>query len=341
MPIGRRAAETHFWFTQRGQARVLIAAKLVQELLQGWPTLRIAIVTHVRELITQNYQELIRLWPAAPAGIYSAGIGRRDQHAKILFCGIQSVHKKIAAIGAIDVLIVDEAHLISHSQDTMYGQFIEGLRNLTTDMRIVGLTATPYRLSSGRLDRGEGKLFDDIAYECNIQELIADCYLCPLVTKATSAEIDTRGVAVRGGEFVAGELEKAALKDGLVEAAVSEIVERGKDRKAWIAFGSGVLHATRIRDEIRKHGFTCEVVTGETPKGERDRMVAEFKAGRIRALTSVGVLSVGFNAPHVDMICLLRPTKSSWALRPASWSWLPYFPGKIFVPGPRFCRIVP
>ena len=294
-----------------GAGKSLVLAALCQRLLTSYPTLRIGIVTHVRELIAQNYQELLRLWPSAPAGIYSAGIGRRDARAQILFCGIQSVWNKTDQIGAFDLLLVDECHLIPRSADTSYGKFIARLKDLTPDMRVAGLTATPYRLDSGRLDRGKDRLFEDVVFEANVADLIEQGYLSPLVSKATVQQLDTTGVAKRGGEFVAGELEIAVDKDWITRAAVAEIAKFGADRRAWLAFCAGVKHAEHVRDAIRDAGFTCESVTGETPKGERDRIIQSFRQGHIRCLTSVGVLGTGFNVPHVDLIALLRPTQSA------------------------------
>ena len=294
-----------------GAGKSLVLAALCQELLQNYQALRIGVVTHVKELIAQNYQELLRLWPSAPAGIYSAGIGRRDTRAQILFCGIQSVWNKVQLLGGFDLLLVDECHLIPRSADTSYGKFISRLKDETPDMRVTGLTATPFRLDSGRLDAGKDRLFDGIVYEANVADLIEAGYLSPLVSKATIQQLDTTGVAKRGGEFVAGALEIAVDKDWITRAAVAEMAQFGADRRAWLAFCAGVRHATNVRDAIRAAGFTCETVTGETPKADRDRIIRQFRDGHIRCLTSVGVLGTGFNVPHVDMIALLRPTQSA------------------------------
>jgi DNA repair protein RadD len=294
-----------------GAGKSLVAATLVRELLRDYPDLRIGIVTHVRELIAQNHKELMSIWPQAPAGIYSAGIGRRDMHARILFCGIQSVWDKVDRLGGFDVLIVDEAHLLPRSGDTMYRKFIERLLDKTPDMRTVGLTATPYRLDSGRLDKGKDALFDRIVYDANVGDLIKDEYLSPLLSKGMATTLNTTGVAKRGGDFVPGALEAAVNTDAITQAAVAEMVQLGQDRRAWLAFCCGVKHAIAVRDAVRGHGITCETLSGETPKGERDRIVRDFSAGRIRCLTSVMVLSIGFNVPHVDLIGLLRPTQSA------------------------------
>jgi DNA repair protein RadD len=294
-----------------GAGKSLVLAALVQELLRDYPSLRIGIVTHVRELIQQNFLELMRLWPAAPAGIYSAGIGRRDARAQILFCGIQSIWNKVRETGGFDLLLVDEAHLIPKSASTTYGKFIKSLKDETSDLRVVGLTATPFRLDSGRLDRGPERIFDDVVYEANVADLIEQGYLSPLISKATAQQLDVSNVPKRGGEYVPGALEIAVDKDWITRAAVDEMARFGADRRAWLAFCAGVNHSNNVRDAVRATGFSCETVTGETPKGERDRIVRAFKDGQIRCLTSVGVLGTGFNVPHVDLVALLRPTNSA------------------------------
>lgn len=293
-----------------GSGKSLILAALCQEVLRSYPGLRIGIVTHIKELISQDYQELLRLWPQAPCGIFSAGIGRRDSRSQILFMGIQSVWNKTDLLGAFDLLLVDEAHLIPPSTETTYGRFISRLKDATPDMRIVGLTATPYRLSTGLLHRGKDRIFEDVVYDVNVADLIEQGYLSPLISKATVQQFDVSGVHKRGGEYIEKELQIAIDKDWITKAAVDEIVQFGKDRKAWIAFCTGVKHSENVRDAIRNAGFSCESVTGETPKAERDRIVQQFRQGRIRCLTSVGVLSTGFNAPQIDLIALLRPTQS-------------------------------
>lgn len=293
-----------------GAGKSLVIAALLQEANQQWPGMRYCMITHSRELIAQNHAELLRLWPEADAGIYSAGIGRRDTEHPILFCGVQSVYDKVDEIGAFDVILVDEAHMMSRKQGSMYGQFFAAMRALNPQLRIVGLTATPYRLDSGRLDQGEDRVFDNICYEANVADLIADGYLSALVSKSTKAEIDTKGVHRRGGEFIAGELEQAAMKGDLVDRAAAEIISRSGDRKAWLAFCTGVSHAEAVRDALRASAISAETITGDMPKDERDDIIARFKAGRVRCLTSVNVLSIGFNLPNVDLVALLRPTES-------------------------------
>ena len=294
-----------------GGGKSLIIAETMREFVTVEPSTRIVQITHVKELIEQNYKELIGLWPWAPAGIYSASLGRRESASQILFAGIQSVHNKAAKIGHVDVLMVDEAHLIPPDTKTMYGKFIAELKAINPKMLILGLTATPYRLDSGRLDEGDDRLFDAVTYELSIRDLIDWGYLVPLISKATATTIDTGGIARRGGDYVASALEAAVDNLATTRAAVDELISYGRDRKAWLLFCSGVKHAHHVAEEIERRGFRAATVHGELSSGERDRIIRDFKAGKYQALTNANVLTTGFNDPRIDLLAMLRPTLST------------------------------
>lgn len=293
-----------------GTGKSLVQATLAKTMIEEFEGLRIICVTHNRDLIAQNYKELLGEWPFAPAGIFSAGLGRRDSQSQILFAGIQSVHNKARKIGHVDLFIIDEAHLLSKNANTMYGKFITALLAINPDMRVLGLTATPYRTDSGRLDEGDERLFSDIVFDYGIADGIKDGYLCPLVSKATDTGFDLSGVGRRGGDFIPGALQDAVDKESTTRAAVDEIITAGKNRRSWLAFCAGVQHAEHVTEEIKSRGITCEIITGETPTHLRDKWIEDHKAGTLRCLCNVGVLTTGFNNPHVDLIAMLRPTQS-------------------------------
>jgi DNA repair protein RadD len=291
-----------------GTGKSVVIATAVRELLESFPDMRVIMLTHVKELVAQNAKAMLAAWPQAPIGINSAGLGRRDKRSQVLFASIQSVHKESAAtLGKRDLILVDEAHLIPRAGSGMYLSFIERMREDVPDLRVAGYTATPYRLGSGRLDMGEDRIFDKIVYDYGIGEGIRDGYLSPLVSKATATALDLSGVKRAGGEFVAASLEAAIDQDWITESAVDEMVAFGENRRSWLAFAAGVDHAFHLRDAIRRRGISCETVTGETPNGERDRIIRDFKEGRTRCLTNVGVLTTGFDAPSVDLVAMLRP----------------------------------
>lgn len=293
-----------------GAGKSVILAELIRRACEDWPGTRIICATHVKELIAQNFQALTRLWPQTSAGIYSAGLARRQTGRAVTFVGIQSVAKRAAEFGYIDLLIVDEAHLIPRKGTTQYQQFIAGLQEANPNFQVIGLTATPFRLDSGRMDAGPGAIFDGIAYNIPIPMLVERGYLSPLISKSPSFVFDTKGLHTRNGDWIEGEMDARFNTDAVTREAVREIIGLGQKRRSWLLFCISVDHAINVRDELRSKGIAAETVTGATPAGERARILADFKAGRLRAITNVNVLTTGFDAPATDLLAFLRPTQS-------------------------------
>jgi DNA repair protein RadD len=289
----------------------LVMAAFIEGVLKAYPDQRLLIVAHVRELIAQNHAELLRLWPGAPAGIYSAGLKRREIRAQVLFAGIQSIHKRAYDVQQCDLVLIDEAHLIPRASNTMYRRFLEELKHLNPLLKVIGFTAPPFRLDSGLLHEGEDAIFTDIAFEVSVRELIDLGYLAPLVSKRMATQIDVSGVGTRAGEFIAKDLEAAVDRDAITQSAVEEILAYGQERRSWLIFCAGVDHAFHVRDAVRVRGIPCETIVGDTPSAEREALVDAFKRGDVRCLTNANVLTTGFNAPAVDLIAMLRPTKSA------------------------------
>jgi len=140
-----------------GTGKSMVIAKLVRDILESYPQMRVVMLTHVKELVEQNFMALKRVWPEAPAGIYAAGLNKRDVHHKIIFASIQSVYNKARALAPRHLILIDEAHLCPLKGEGMYRQFLSGCDKYQGDVRVVGFTATPYRLDSGRLDGGEAR----------------------------------------------------------------------------------------------------------------------------------------------------------------------------------------
>jgi DNA repair protein RadD len=177
-------------------------------------------------------------------------------------------------------------------------------------MRVVGLTATPYRLGHG-LITDKPALFDALIEPISIEELIFKGYLSTLRSKVTKAKLDVTGVHKRGGEFIESELQAAVDTDDKNQAVVQEVMALAGDRKAWLFFCAGVKHADHIAEALRQQGVAAECVTGDTPKKEREQILADFKAGKLKALTNANVLTTGFDYPDIDLVVMLRPTMSA------------------------------
>lgn len=293
-----------------GAGKSHIIAALVKDALQNWPETRVLMLTHQKELIEQNAEKLRQHWPNAPMGIYSASLGRRCLTEPITFAGIQSIAKRAADIGHTDLVVVDEAHSANSEQTGTYRRVLGELLKINPLMRVIGLTASPYRLGQGMIHEGDNALFSALIEPVSIEELIHREYLSKLRSKHTSLTLDTTGVKKSGGEFVASALEAAVDTGDNNTRAVTEILERGQDRRSWLVFCAGVSHAEHINAMLQERGIVSACVTGATPKAERERILSEFKAGRIRCVTNVSVLTTGFDAPQTDLIAFLRPTLS-------------------------------
>src|SRR5262245_60343132 len=294
-----------------GTGKSVVIAFLIKQLLTDYPNMRVLITAPNRELIDQDIKELRKVWPDAPIGINCDGLGSRDTDTQILFVSINSIYRNPQAVGRRDLVIIDEAHFIPHHDQGMYRITLDALRELVPDLRVAGLTATPYRLDSGHLCEGDGHIFDSVVYEYGIGQGIRDGVLSPLSSKATTATIDVSGVGKRGGEFIADQLEAAAIRGDVVERACDEIAGYLGRRHAWLVYCVGVKHAELVRDALCARGVDCEMVLGETPSEERDWIIEDFRAGRLTCLVSMMVLSYGFNVLHVDLIAMLRPTCSA------------------------------
>lgn len=292
-----------------GSGKSWIVAGLCEDLLNGHEGRRIIVLSHVKELLVQDAEKIVAAWPEAPLGVYSAGLGRKDMNA-VTVAGIQSIWKKAEEAGHVGLVIVDEAHLINNQDAGMYRTFIEGLRETNPHLRVIGLTATPYRLGQGMVTEGEDSLFDGLIESVSIEELVARGYLARLRSKFTDVRLDVSGVARRGGEFVESELQARVDTEDSNAEIVAETIRRAGDRRSWLFFCTGVEHALHMRDELRRQGVTAEAVTGDMPKEQRAWVLENFKAGRIKALTNMNVLTTGFDHPDIDLIVMARPTLS-------------------------------
>lgn len=291
-----------------GSGKSHIIAELCRDALQSWPETRILMLTHQKELIEQNAAKLRSHWPGVPLGIYSASIGRKELDEPITFAGIQSIRTKAVQVGHVDLVIIDECHLVSHKNEGSYRHFIKELTEINEHIRVIGLTATPWRLGHGKIT-DKPAIFDDLIEPVSIEELIHNKFLSPLRSKLTGVKYDLTGVAKRGGEYVEGDLATAVNTEDYNRRIAAEITAIGGDRKSWLLFCTGIEHAKQMAQELNNY-TPAAYITGETPKKQREQLLADFKAGKIRALTNANVLTTGFDAPNIDLVAMLRPTMS-------------------------------
>lgn len=301
-----------------GAGKSLLIAILIQQALEFGG--RVVVLAHRKELLQQNADEIRGLIPGVDVGIYSAGLKSRQIENAVVVAGIQSVFRKAADLGRRHLVLVDEAHLISGLEETMYRTFLTGIMDLTGIMeaneglRIVGLTATPFRTGTGPIC-GPDRIFQRIVFEAQTGQLIAEGFLCPITNKAAEAEVNTEKVGLRGGEFIESEMQAAFDTDDNVDAACLEILKKCEGRHSVLVFASGVHHAEQIAKTLTAMlwatpGEVVAVVTGETMPIERAEILRRFIAQELRFVVNVDVLTTGFNAKCVDAIAILRATMS-------------------------------
>lgn len=296
-----------------GTGKSLVIAFLIKRIMQSWPSQRILCLTHVKELIKQNSDKLKEIWPSAPVGIFSAGLKQKELHWPITFGGVASVVKIIEELGHIDLLLIDEAHLLSEKADSMYGAIIDALRKRNPYLKVIGFTATPYRTGLGLLT--DGGIFTDIIYDITgykaFNQLIADGYLSPPVTKKTVTKFNLSNLSVTNGDFNNTQTERVFDKQDLNYQACKEMVEYGFDRVSWLVFAAGLKHAEHIAEMLNSFGITAVAIHSKMVDDTRDTAIKNFKAGKIRCVVNNNVLTTGFDHPPIDFIGMLRPTMST------------------------------
>jgi len=295
-----------------GTGKSVIIGEFIKGVFQNYPHQRVMLLTHNKEIITQNLAKLIALWPTAPAGVYSAGIGRRESHFPITFAGIASVASKAAFFGHQDLVLIDECHLVGVKENTQYRAFLSALLKVNPNLKVIGFTATHYRLGMGLLT--EGDLFSDVCFDLTgldaFNHLISEGYLSPLIPKRTSMMYDVSEVHMSGGEYKQGELQAAVDKSELTYTAVREMVEFGHDRRHWLVFASGIEHAEHVASMLDTFNVSACVIHSKMTSTARDEAIAGFKSGKYRAAVNNNVLTTGFDFPEIDLIGMLRPTSS-------------------------------
>ncbi len=295
-----------------GTGKSILPAAFINGVLRRWPMTRFGMITHVKELIQQNAEELLNLWPEAPLGIYSAGLKQKDTAHSIIYGGVQSMAKHPDWFGRFDVIFIDEAHLLSDDSEGRYQTLLAYLKAINPNLKIIGMTATKFRMGMGLLTNNG--IFTDIIYDKTdldgFNELLAAGYMAPLIPLRTRTELDVSDVSIQQGQFVQTQLQGAVDKAPITFKALQELVHAGQNRGSWLIFASGIEHAEHIAEQLGAFGVDCAPVHSKRPADYNDAAINAFKKNQLRAIVNYGKLTTGFNHPKIDLIGMLRPTLS-------------------------------
>ncbi|MEH0876795.1 DEAD/DEAH box helicase [Pectobacterium cacticida] len=297
-----------------GAGKSLIIAELAR-LARG----RVLVLAHVKELVAQNYEKYCA-W-GLEADIFAAGLQQRESQGKVVFGSVQSVARNLSQFDrAFSLLIIDECHRISDDENSQYQHIIHHLQKTNPRLRLLGLTATPYRLGKGwiyqyhyhGMVRGdEHCLFRDCIYELPLRYMIKQGFLVsPNRLDMPVVQYDFSTLAARSnGLFSEADLNhELKRQQRITPQIISQIVDYAQTRRGVMIFAATVEHAKEITALLPVG--QAALVSADTPVIERDALINAFKQQSLRYLVNVAVLTTGFDAPHVDLIAILRPTES-------------------------------
>lgn len=304
-----------------GTGKSIVIASFIKNVLSVYPDQRIMMLTHVKELIKQNAEKLLSLWATAPLGVYSAGLNSRDMYFPVVFGGVQSVANAIKKsaeseynmhFGHRDLLIVDECHLISPNESAMYNYVISALKKINPKLKVIGFTATPFRLKQGMIT--DDGLFTDICYDISgitsFNRLIDDGFLAPVVPRPTTVKLDYSNVKIVRGDFDNKQVEEIADTEKMVYDCVKEMISWGYNRKCWLVFGSSIDNSEHIAYVLNQFGVEAAACHSKLPAKRNDELINAYKAGELKALVNNNKLTTGFDNPYIDLIGVIRPLMS-------------------------------
>lgn len=290
-----------------GGGKTFVICEFVNRVLTRNPYGKVLVLSHVKKILSQDYNALDKYFGGFGIGMYSASFKSREVK-QITVAGIQSVHRKAALFKDYDIIIIDECHLVTIRETGMYRKFLSQIK-----ANYVGLTATHFRLGHGYIHRGEGALFNKISYDLsspeNYARLVSEGFLCRLVSKGTLMRMDTTKTKIRAGDFAVNALSDQFDREAITKEAVKEIVQFGENYRKWLTFAIDIPHAEHITQEFKNLGVSAVCVHSKM-SGDFDDALDAFEAGKYRVGVSVDMLTTGVDIPAIDLIALLRPTKS-------------------------------
>jgi DNA repair protein RadD len=319
-----------------GSGKSLVIAELAHRINKP-----ILILQPTKEILEQNVGKMIQYVPEEEIGIYSASMARKD-HSKFTFATIQSIYKKPEEFMHYQVVLIDECHLVNPKNlDGMFTSFLREIGN----PKVVGLTATPYRMDHFYTRNEYGTVFTHtttklinrlrehfwhrIIYNVNCQDLIDQGYLVPL--KYMDRSIFAAGELKTNISHSDYDMNDFDRKMDQHQTEMLEAVYLAREYgKHNLVFCSSVHQASELCDLVDNSA----VVTAETSKKERECIIREFRSGKLPTVFNVGVLTTGFDFPELDTIVLLRPTMSIGLYYQMLGRGVRKAPGK------EFCRVI-
>lgn len=318
--------------TGAGKSHVIAAVANSVHAMSGGKS--VLVLQPSKELTEQNHAKYLET--GNRASIFSASVGAVSTKYPVVFGTPLTVKNKLSRFGdKFAMIIVDEAHGITPTIITI----IDGIKAKNPNVRVVGLTATPYRLGTGyiyKIDENDKPVpdfqtkdpyFTKLVCKVTARFLLDLGFLTPVVIGNSGAgHYDT--TELTGKTFDKSAVDRAYNGHGRLTAQiVADIVDQSSARKGVLLFCATVQHANEAFASLPPEISAC--IDGSTDKDMRASIVRRFKAGQLKYLVSVGVFTTGFDAPHVDVVAMLRLTESPGLLQQIIGRGLRLSPSKV------------
>lgn len=299
-----------------GGGKSFIIALLIQRIFELFNNQRIVISASSQDLVSQNYAKLAGLAPNVNMGIYSSGLGKKQPWASVVYGGIQSMYNKSHQLGCRDLLLIDECQDLSPKDEGMYMSFINDLKKINPFLKVIGFSATPWRMKGGSLIEQDNAIFTDIIYEVTQKFLTEEGYLTPLVGKSSIIQGDTSKLkAGSNNEFNMNKVESIFNNEDLMIRSLNDIDTWAKDRSNFLFFTSGIEHGLNATRILNERNYNATWIDGKTNKKTvRPQVLESFRLNGFsqrQSLVNNAVLTTGTDLPNVDCIVLWRSTASA------------------------------
>lgn len=316
-----------------GGGKSITIGEICRRILNVAPLTRIGVLTLSQELVEQDYKDIKFVCPKIPAGIVMASLNKKQFDKQVIVGSIQTLYTSLGKTGGFHVILVDEGHTVAllgkpdpetgeiPEDTTMFGKFIDANAKIVPNYRMCALTATPWRDNNLPIFGWERGRFTEVIYRYSIGQAIEKGYLVPPINEIQAERISTAGVKVSSqtGDYIEKQLAKKIENDDAVNIpAVAKTIEALETRNSAVVFCVSIQHAYNVQKMFHEAGVDAEVVHGNSgahkmTNGKRRSIIKRFRAGKFRVLINCLVLLIGFDHKALDLITVLRPTKSSAA----------------------------
>jgi len=310
--------------------KTIIFSEFIRQLIELNPKSKVLILGHTQEIVQQNEDKLLQVWPEADVGVFCSGLNRKEVK-QITSASRDSMVNDISYHPEWDVVVIDEAHLISPLMVTRYQKILQSIKLFSKQVKVIGFTATPFRTQTGEIyGNGAGSLFKKLLYRRRIDELINTGHLCPVRAVVTDkvAIADTSEVRVNKNDFIQTDLDEVTVIDSLVESIVQDWLNKTSAKVPTVFFACSVAQGRMFEHYLTELGFDYPLITAKTAKLDRQSYLAQFNSGELNGLVNVTTLTTGWDAPRLSCIVLARPTMSPGLFLQIVGRGLRLFPNK-------------